>query len=165
MQWAGGTAWGWAALGKAGGSRVGGDLCGDPNTSLMCLLQSSIFSGFALLSSSGPHVSSPPHLCKSSRKAELGAAPLGRVGAFTRPLLVLCFGVLCTESPWFPSTPTRGICCWPRCKSRGRQQKAAPEMYRLWAHCPCVGWACKADGEKGLGGASLKTGVKTVRNL
>lgn len=107
---------------------MGGDLCGDPNTSLMCLLQSSIFSGFALLSPSGPHVSSPPTSAKAAGRQSWELHLLDRVGAFTRPLLMLCFGVLCTESPWFPSTPTQGICCWPRCKSWGRQQKAAPEM-------------------------------------
>lgn len=70
---------------------MGGDLCGDPNTSLMCLFQSSIFSGFALLSPSGPHVSPPHHLCKSSRKAELGAAPAGQGGSFhpTSPCALL----------------------------------------------------------------------------
>lgn len=139
MQWAGGTAWGWAALGKAGGSRVGGDLCGDPNTSLMCLLQSLIFSGFALLSSSGPHVSPPPTSAKAAGRQSWELHLWA--GWELSPDLSLCFalGSCAPSRPGFPA-PQHGAfavgpAASPGAGSRKQLQKCTGfgPIARVWA--------------------------------
>lgn len=164
MQGARSTAWGWAALGKAGGSSVGGDLRGDPSTLLICLLQSSIFSGFALLSSSSPHVS--PTFAKAAGMWSQEEGSACWAGWELPPDFSLSFlwGPV-QQATLVSQHPNMGDLLLTPLKSQGMQQKAAAEMYRIWAHCPCVGWACKPDGERRVGGTSPKTGVKIVQNL
>lgn len=117
---------------------MGGDLCGDPNTSLMCLLQSSIFSGFALLSPSGPHVSPPP--LQKQQEGGAGSCTCW-AGWELSPDLSLCFalGSCAPSRPGFPA-PQHGAfavgpAASPGAGSRKQLQKCTGfgPIARVWA--------------------------------